>query len=161
MKSKTNRFSKKLRLISGNLFTADLSKIQNDKNAYLQSRRFFELSTCFFYLIQNFSKAEEHFAILSYFYENCKSYLPASDIESKVISLRLVYLYSSNLLPEFFSLKSSLSVDLKNTSDFKNLEDFVYFLEIGNFTSALNSIAKISPVHKSILSQIEDSHKES
>lgn len=77
-----------------------------------------------------------------------------------MVSLRLVYLYSARLFAEFYSLRAGVSDELSLTQDFKNLDQFVYFLEIGNYANALNSIGRISPVHKSILSQIEDSHLE-
>ena len=69
-------------------------------------------------------------------------------------------MYSARLFAEFYSLRAGVSDELSRTTDFKNLDQFVYFLEIGNYGNALNSIGQISPVHKSILSQIEDSHLE-
>ena len=159
MKSGNNKSINQLKIITSGIFSSELSKISQHQQEAIHSRRFFELSVSFFYLLQKFSEAEEHFALLSFFYENSIGLLPDSELESKVISLRLVYLYSSQKLPEYHSLRSLVSSHHRKNSDFRNVDDFVYFLEIGNFASALNAIANISPVHRSILAQIEDSHK--
>lgn len=138
----------------------DPARVKASPDVYLQARRFFELTTSFYYLIHNFKKAEEHFAVLSFFYENCRQLLPPSDLEAKVVTLRLVQLYAQGETAEFYSLSAAVPAGLRTNADFQHLDEFVYFTEIGSFRSALNSIAKISLIHKALLSQMEDSMRQ-
>lgn len=112
-------------------------------------------------MTRNFGKADEQFVVLSYFYDNWGKVLPPSDLESKVITLRLVHLFAQGNYEEFHSIKATVRFDLKRSPEFKHLNEFVYFMEIGSFKSASDAIGNISLVHKAVLSQIEDSlHEE-
>lgn len=98
--------------------------------------------------------------MLSFFYENLRQRLPPSDLESKVVTLRLVHLYAQGDYAEFYSTYASVPVDLRQNADFKSLDEFVYFTEIGSFRNAVAAIEKISLVHRGLLAEMEDTLRE-
>lgn len=138
----------------------DASKLEAQKQLLSEARRFFELTTTYYYMTRNFVKADEQFAVLSHFYDNCCKNIPASELESKVITLRLVHLFAQGSYEEFHTLNATVPAELKERPEFKQLREFVYFMEIGSFKNASDAIGKISLVHKAVLSQIEDSLRE-
>ena len=152
----TNIGARQMELFAQGIFAVDLQVLQSKAQELDQARYFFELTTSFFYLIQDFVKADEHFSLLSFFYNTCHELLPLSQLQSKVMTLRLTHLYSLKQDSEFYSLYGSVPEALRNSTDFQHLDNFVYFMQIGNHVNAVKAISCISAVHPSILSQIED-----
>jgi hypothetical protein len=149
-----------LELLSQGLFSLEPGKVEGQTAAYADARRFFELATSYYFLVHNFPKAEESFAVLTFFYENCRQQLPPSDLEAKVVSLRLVHLYAQGDYAEFYATYASIPARVKQNADFKHLDEFVYFTEIGSFRNAVAAIEKISLVHRGLLSEMEDTLRE-
>lgn len=149
-----------MEFVSQGLFSVEEGKVESNPKVYIEARRFFELTTSFNFLVRNYAKAEESFGILAFFYENVGEKLPPSELEGKVLTLRLVHLYAQGDYAEFYAALAGVPSKLRETADFKHLDEFVYFTEIGSFRNAVAAIEKISLVHKGLLSEMEDTLRE-
>ena len=150
--------NQQLRFLSERVFQKEALLKSKNVNEIQQIRNFFELSTSFFYLVQNFKKGNEFFSLLSYFYNNFEQILPVSALHSKVISFRLIFLFSTQKLQEFYSLYGSVPESIRSSADFKNLDEFVFYMEIGNFVNAIKALSMISPAHQNIIYEIKRNH---
>jgi hypothetical protein len=96
---------------------------------------------------------------LSYFYDNFRNLIQNSNLETNITSLRLVYLYASGNNVEYYSFLESLPAHLKNDAKIQIVEEFANFIDMGNYSLAFDAVEKISPVHKQVLKQFQETQK--
>ena len=59
----------------------------------------------------------------------------------------------------YYTFLESLPTNLKNSDQIKIVEEFANSIDMGNYSLAFNCAEKISPIHKKVLSQLQETQK--
>ena len=122
----------------------------------LSAQNFYENVYYYNILQRNFQKNINTFSLLNFCYSKN---LLENEKKEELVSLHLLFLYSTNRLDNFYSSYELLSEKIKNSKQILQIKKFVQFITLGNYIKAISEVGNLSFFHKIVLENINESRK--
>lgn len=122
-------------------------------------RDFYERLVVFLIEAKEFDLVDDKFILLMKLYENPLEKENPSLYKSKLISLRLLFFYTSNKKVEYYIFLASLERQILISFEIELILKFEQLIDLGSYQHAFEVVKTLSSTHQILLSRLSKTHR--